>query len=96
MVVRIACAAVEDIPVVSAGTLLSTLVAVGSLWMHFPVRGLRVQHTNSSDDGPTEFGDRPGSLGHVSVLPSHEDLRRTVVMFCTARTAKALIAAGDR
>ena len=96
MVVRIACAAVEDITEVSASTLLSTLVAVGSLWMHFPVRGLRVQHTNSSDDGPTEFGDRPDSLGHVSVLPYHEESRRTVVMCCTARTAKALVAAGHR
>ena len=96
MVVRIACAAVEDITEVSAGTLLSTLVAVGSLWMHFPVRGLRVQHTNSSDDGPTEFGDRPDSLEHVSVLPYHEESRRTVVMCCTARTSKALVAAGHR
>ena len=96
MVVRIECPAVEDVTEVSAGTLLSTLVAVGSLQMHFPVRGLRVQPTNSSIDGRTEFRDRPDSLGHVSVLPSHEESRRTVVRFCTATTAKALIAAGDR
>ena len=64
--------------------------------MHFLVHGLHIQHTNSSDNGPTEFGDRPGSLGHVLVLLSHEELCRTIEMFCTARMAKALVAAGDR